>query len=407
GNYLVESNRETNENEIASVKLDLYSPSRLDTIQKESNAFKKFYSAVEPDRTIQQKNNRISKFFKNMNSEREKGGDNPKVAVRSGECWGPDYRRENRMNIDIDIDVFGGSAEKYKSMEKQDAKKGYSEVDERVMQIMQVPQNGKHDDVETIEEGDKEQRKFEYMDAVKGIEGDQREGLMNKTEFEYRNDSKRGDFEKEVEEGGVKEKRDIMILKGDEGGVDVSMHLEFNQVKDELEKGGVKELGGVVERDLHIMKLKDDKGGVLEIVKMMDLKFDHVEIESVKKKKGVVEKNKLKFDKKILEDDEGGVMREDDEKGGVDGNKTDIEKGRVMGEIDEKGGVDVPNGKKLKEGGVMGEDNKKGCVIGKNVLQFIKEGGVMEKGNMKSSVDVKTKIEFTDIKNGKDAEEGG
>ncbi|RKP17753.1 hypothetical protein ROZALSC1DRAFT_23896, partial [Rozella allomycis CSF55] len=372
-----------------------------------NDGFQTFSSAVEPDQTIQQK--------------RGKGGDNPKVAVRSGECWGPDFRRENRMNIDIDIDDFGDPAEKYKSMEKQDAEKGRSDADERVMQVFQ---NGKEADVESKtmkgrnerenEECDKEQmtlpghnKRQRYMEAVKVVEGDQRKGMMNKTEIECRNDSKRGDVEKEVEEGGVKEKGDRMILEGDEGGVDVSMDLEFNQVEEELEKGGVKELGGVVERDLHIMKLKDDKGGVLEIDKMVDLKFDHVETGSVKKKKGVVEKNDSKFDKKILEHDEGGVMGEVDEKGGVDGNKTHIEKGRVMCEVDEKGGVDVSNGKRIKEGGVMGEDNKKGCVIGKNVFQFIKEGGVMENGNMKRSVDVNTKIEFMGNKNGKEVEEGG
>ncbi|EPZ31065.1 hypothetical protein O9G_006316, partial [Rozella allomycis CSF55] len=164
----------------------------------------------------------------------------------------------------------------------------------------------------------------------------------------------------------IKDKEDqegVEIQQDDEGEVEVFVGLEFTQVENIIKQGEVKEKREIVIRKLDTMELKDDEGGVNEL---MGLEFDEFGIEEgeggVKVKGGVVKKTELALDKTKLEDDEGGVMGEDDEKGGVNGS----------------------NGKRITEGGVVRKDIEKGGVDVKNTIKFpmigddieIEEGGV-------------------------------
>ncbi|RKP15889.1 hypothetical protein ROZALSC1DRAFT_25922, partial [Rozella allomycis CSF55] len=126
------------------------------------------------------------------------------------------------------------------------------------------------------------------------------------------------------DEGGVKEKGDVVerhkfnsdkvILEDDEGGVDVLMGTEFDRFETEVEKGGVKEQGGVAERII-----EDVEGGV-DVV--MGPQFDKIEKEK----------------------EEGGVMGNDNEKGGVDvKNKNKF--------------IEIKNGMDAEEGGVMNSNS--------------------------------------------------
>ncbi|RKP16443.1 hypothetical protein ROZALSC1DRAFT_25274, partial [Rozella allomycis CSF55] len=303
--------------------------------------------------------------------------------------------------------------------------------------------------------------------GVRGVEGWKRNENHNldteKHECFIQSECKSGGNKNEEErialkKSGVKLMVDKDSIEGREKTIDLDFETEVAQVMEkefgnktmkavDAVMGGAKEETRVkahtMQKDFHENKknIHFNEDGELGIDKMMDLRFDHVEKGGVMEKGGVVEKTKLE-----LEDDEGGVMGKDDEKGSVDGNKTDTEKEIAMREADGKGGVDV---KKLlrsnmfideiemKEGGVMGEDNDKGGVnvenatkskleddeggvdvvmgpaFGKNNME-IEEGGVKEQGRVaernkfnhdEGGVDVGMSPEFDQID--KEIEEGG
>ncbi|RKP15948.1 hypothetical protein ROZALSC1DRAFT_25846 [Rozella allomycis CSF55] len=67
-----------------------------------------------------------------------------------------------------------------------------------------------------------------------------------------------------------------LIIEDDEGGVDVVMGPESNQIETKVEEGGVMESSGVAERDMDKMKFEDDEGGVDVL---MGSEFDQIETE--------------------------------------------------------------------------------------------------------------------------------
>ncbi|RKP17459.1 hypothetical protein ROZALSC1DRAFT_24179, partial [Rozella allomycis CSF55] len=221
----------------------------------------------------------------------------------------------------------------------------------------------------------------------------------------YKGEDDEGRVEVLMEEGGVVERYkfdlDISRLEDEEGGVELFMDLDINQVENILKQGGVKEKGRVVNRKLDIMELEDDEGGVLKIDKMIDLRFDHVRKGGVKEKRGVAQGTKLKLHKMEIpihidqDKEEEDVIGEGDGKGGVDEKHAEMPKGGVTGKNNGKGGVNgkkpitcikVGNRKEIKEGGVMREEDEKGGVVLKR--KDIEEGGVMgalpEKMNSKN-----------------------
>ncbi|RKP16130.1 hypothetical protein ROZALSC1DRAFT_25632, partial [Rozella allomycis CSF55] len=233
----------------------------------------------------------------------------------------------------------------------------------------------------------------------------------------------------DVEKGGVKEKGgvvemnemqlDRIKLENVEGGVEVIMGLELHHAENELEQGGVKEKGGdeggvdvLMEprtesnfNNLHTVIIEDDEGGV-DVA--MGPEFDKIETKveegGVMESSGVAEgaMNKMNF-----EDDEGGV---DDVLMGpeFDQFKTEVEKGGVK----EQGGVAERIKSKFNNLHNMIEDDEGGVdvVMGpefeKNDME-IEEGGVMIKDNEKGGVDVENRLKFKRIKDDMEIKEGG
>ncbi|RKP18024.1 hypothetical protein ROZALSC1DRAFT_23629, partial [Rozella allomycis CSF55] len=213
-------------------------------------------------------------------------------------------------------------------------------------------------------------------------------GSVNEQSISNLNNSNKGGVMGiEKMKGSVNEKSMFIFNNSNKGGV----------MGEDDEQGGVTETGGVVQRDLNISNYDDEEGGVDVL---MDLKFHQVKQKQggVKEKGGVVEKLKFNLHKMILEDYEGGVdvvMGPEFEK-----NDIEIEEGGVMGNDNEKGGVDVEHrlqfnrmgdDKEIKEGRVMGKENEKGGVDVKKRFKFnmfgddkeIEKGGVMGKDNEK------------------------
>ncbi|RKP16361.1 hypothetical protein ROZALSC1DRAFT_25368, partial [Rozella allomycis CSF55] len=319
--------------------------------------------------------NKMENYFKSRTAfECGEGSENPELEMRSGERGEPIIYQRNRVDRDIDIDSSSNREEQSKRDKGKIVVNEESEGEE-TMRFHEL----KQDDTEGVSK---------EKGAGKG--GD--EGgvdVMMGPEFKF------NQIETDVEEGVVKEHGGVaertksnfnnLMLEDDEGGVDELM---------EVKKRGVKEQGGVVERDLDIMKFEVDEGGVNVLMSPQ-------------------------FGPNDIEIEKGGVMGKDNEKGGVVvetrlqfkriGNEAEIKEGGVMGNYDE-GGVDVVMGPEfeqidieIEEGGVTGKDNETGGVDVKNAIKFnmigddmeIEEGGVMGKDKRKGSV------------MGKDSERGG